>query len=91
MSDETDFIAALGHEFVTEMNCHVAKVARQDAYEVFSLALGEEPMRERLEQLDDDDYEALQEAAVEYFEEDAAGEADFAEIVRITLDHWTED
>ncbi len=90
MSDDTDFVAALGHEFIIEMNRHVAEVSRQDAYEVFSLALGEEPMRERLEQLDEDDYAALREVAAEYFEENAAAEADFAEIVRITLDHWTD-
>ncbi|MFQ6549366.1 hypothetical protein AADZ90_015530 [Aestuariibius sp. 2305UL40-4] len=86
--DDTDFAAILGREFMTELDRVVEKVTKQDGWEVFSMALGEEPSAERLEHLDEDDYEALAQAAVEYFEEDDAAEADFEEIVRATLDTY---
>ncbi len=89
--DDTEFAKSLGREFMVELDRFVEKVTKQDGWEVFSLALGEEPSVERLEHLDDDDYEALGQAAVDYFEDDEAAEADFEEIVRSTLDAHSDD
>ncbi len=87
----TDFTSTLGREFMIELDRHVEEVTRQDGYEVFSLALGEEPSAERLEHLDEDDYKALAQAAEEFFEDEAARDADFEEIVRSTLGNYETD
>ncbi|MEM9495082.1 MAG: hypothetical protein AAGA09_03690 [Pseudomonadota bacterium] len=84
----SDFLNTLGREFCNQLQYVDDDVCNQDAYEIFSNALGPRLAVERLQALTDEDYDRLASACAKHLEHNRVSLDHLRLVVQLTLEHW---